>query len=236
MNAAARTPRVVCFDWGGVILRHCRSWDEACAAAGLDVREGVHDPELVGLRRIASRAYQCGRVECDAFFEMLAFATGGLYSEAECRRLHDAWLISEYAGVGAVIDELEARGVATALLSNTNATHWSRMAPGGGAMGGGAMGGGAAGRGGGPHFPTAARTRIRMASHLVGLAKPDASIYAAFERISGATAGEIVFFDDVRENVEAARERGWRAVEVDHTRETEPQIRGALVEMGVLAG
>lgn len=222
MDGAGRTPRVVCFDWGGVILRHCRSWDEACAAAGLDVREGVHDPDLVGLRRIASRAYQCGRLECDAFFELLAFATGGLYSEAECRLLHDAWLISEYAGVGAVIDELEARGVATALLSNTNATHWSRMAPGGGAMGVG------------PHFPTAAKTRIRVASQLVGLAKPDASIYAAFERISGAAAGEIVFFDDVHENVVAARERGWRAIEVDHTRETEPQIRGALVEMGVL--
>ena len=37
--------RIVCFDWGGVILRHCRSWQEGCAAAGLPVHPEVLTPE-----------------------------------------------------------------------------------------------------------------------------------------------------------------------------------------------
>jgi len=30
--------RMVCFDLGGVLIKHCRTWREGCAAAGLRLR------------------------------------------------------------------------------------------------------------------------------------------------------------------------------------------------------
>ena len=76
------------------------------------------------------------------------------------------------------------------------------------------------------------------ASHLLGLLKPDEAIYRAFERASGfdGTDGrpeEILFFDDLEENVEAARACGWSSVRVDHTGDPAEQMRRELRERGL---
>lgn len=214
----AMRPELVCFDWGGVILRHCRSWEEACKVGGLEMRPAVMAPELVHLRRIATRAYQAGRIGAEEFYDMLAHATGGLYSREECIALHDAWLLDEYAGMDAVIDAIHARGVATALLSNTNASHWARGFP----------------EQGKADYPTAAKVRHAHASHLLGFAKPQEEIYRAFEEAVGVRGDAVLFFDDLEENLVTARGLGWQTVLVDHTGDTAQQIRGALVEWGVL--
>lgn len=211
-------PSLVCFDWGGVILRHCHSWEEACGHAGLEMRAGVLAPELIHMRKIASMAYQAGHIGCEEFFDMLAHATGGLYTREECVRLHEAWLLDEYAGMDAVIEAIHAEGVATALLSNTNQTHWRRGFP----------------EKGPADYPTAGLLRHAHASHLLGHAKPDEAIYRAFEEKVGIRGADVVFFDDVEENILAARRMGWRGVRVDHTGDTASQVRAALVEQGVL--
>ena len=68
----------------------------------------------------------------------------------------------------------------------------------------------------------------------MGLVKPDQSIYAAFEEATGRTPAEIVFFDDLSPNIDAAIERGWDAVRIDHRRETASQLRAALHERGLI--
>jgi len=67
-----------------------------------------------------------------------------------------------------------------------------------------------------------------------GLRKPDDAIYAHVERATGVPGGQIVFFDDVEENVEAARRRGWRACHVD-PRPDDPlsQVRAFLAAQGI---
>ncbi len=211
-----RRGEMVCFDWGGVILRHCRSWEEACRVGGLEMRAGVMAAELVHLRRIATRAFQSGRIGTSEFYDMLALATGGLYSREECIRLHDAWLLDEYEGMGAVIDELHARDVETALLSNTNESHWKRGFP-------------EAGR---ADYPTAGKLRHAHASHLMGFAKPQEEIYRAFEDAVGVRGGDIVFFDDLDENLVVAKQLGRKTVLVDHTGDTAKQVRAELTERG----
>jgi putative hydrolase of the HAD superfamily len=67
----------------------------------------------------------------------------------------------------------------------------------------------------------------------MGLVKPDAAIYRAFERDAGAAPGEIVFFDDLAENVHAARACGWDSVLVDHEGDTAAQVLAALRSRGV---
>jgi putative hydrolase of the HAD superfamily len=76
------------------------------------------------------------------------------------------------------------------------------------------------------------RIGSRHASHLLGLAKPDPAIYRAFEREVGAGAGSLVLFDDLPENVAAARACGWTAFEVDHAGDTAAQVTAALRGMG----
>lgn len=214
----ATRPEMVCFDWGGVILRHCRSWEEACRVGGLEMRPAVMAPDLLHLRRIATRAYQAGRVDCDEFYDMLTHATGGLYTREECVRLHDAWLLDEYEGMGEVVDQIHAHGVATALLSNTNQSHWRRGFP----------------EHGPADYPTAGRLRFPHASHLLGFAKPQEEIYRAFEDVVGVRGAAVLFFDDLEENLVTARRLGWRTVLVDHTGDTAAQVRGALREFGLI--
>ena len=45
----------------------------------------------------------------------------------------------------------------------------------------------------------------------VALAKPDPQIYAHADSVYGTEPGDVVFFDDKPENVEAARAHGWEA-------------------------
>jgi hypothetical protein len=64
-------PTVVCFDLGGVIVRICRSWAEACDLANLPVRD-LDSEQMVG-RRARWQAlvddYQRGTVSGDDYFE-----------------------------------------------------------------------------------------------------------------------------------------------------------------------
>lgn len=209
---------VVCFDWGGVILRICRSWPEACARAGLPFHPVMDDPQRREARRELSEAYQLGRLGCDAFFEALAGTTAGCYSPAEVRRVHDAWLIEEYPGIGGVLSGLRRAGVVTGLLSNTNARHWIRQQP---------------GDHGQRDFGAVLHLTHRHASHLMGLAKPSPDIYRRFEAEVGARPGSVLFFDDLQENIDAARSAGWKAERIDPDGDTAAQIEGVLRRFGL---
>ena len=205
--------RLVVFDWGGVILKHHRSWADACVEAGIDVRAGHEAPELVMRRRALNLQFQCGKMAAADFYPAMAAATAGLYNAEEVRRIHDAWLTEEYPGVSAVIRRLVALPrVETALLSNTNECHWKRQ----------------------KDFPTAGLLKHRHASHLLGHAKPGQEIYRAFERATGFSGEEILFFDDLLENVATASEIGWRTEMIDHAGDTAAQISGHLTRHGVL--
>lgn len=214
--------RIVVFDLGGVVVRICRSWAEGVAAAGLPIRGPAEGPEAitstgaVDARRALSRAYQQGEMDCHAFFRAVSSATGGLYSPDEIRRIHDAWLLDEYPGVCDLIGDLHARDILTGVLSNTNHAHWERLA--------------------GPAavFPTPNLVRHLHASHLLGASKPEEKIYTAFEQATGFAGPQILFFDDLEENVHAARARGWHAHQVDHTGDTAAEMRGVLRAMRLL--
>lgn len=212
--------RCVCFDWGGIILRHCRSWAEACQYVGIPARPGMDDPDLLALRRQINHDFQCGRVQERDFFPSIAKATNGIYTAEEVRVIHSGWLIGEYRNVGPLIESLNnRRGIETALLSNTNPAHWRRHLPTNFRP---------------ADFPTISLIKHRHASHLLGCAKPGIDIYRAFEKETGYHGGDILFFDDMAENIDAATRLGWRATLIDHTRETAPQISAILTQHGLL--
>jgi putative hydrolase of the HAD superfamily len=202
-------PGLVVFDLGGVVVRICRSWTEGCRAAGVEPRTGC-DAAVGGpaMRALVDR-HQRGAVACDAFFRESA-ALLGAHTPGEVERVHRAWILGDYPGVADAIDRIHAAGLATSCLSNTNASHWEQLRL----------------------SPAFMRIGSRHASHLLGLAKPNPAIYRAFEREVGAGAGSLVLFDDLPENVAAARACGWTAFEVDHAGDTAAQVTAALRGMG----
>lgn len=216
--------KLVCFDVGGVLVRHCRSWAEGCRAAGLPLHEVAESPPIVAARRELSRLHTTGRISGEEFCRRVSDLVSGLYSPTDVATVHHAWLGTEYDGVHALVQRLVRSGlVQTAALSNTNHEHWIRFDP----------PEGAAGRASAREFPSVALLHRRFASHVLGCAKPDPAIYEAFERAVGLAGGAILFFDDLPDNIAAARASGWVAEQIDHTCETAPQIEAALARHGL---
>lgn len=211
-------PKVVCFDLGGVIVRICRTFREGCLAAGVpyrgEVLDGADSAALTGTSDLARLVFehQSGRLACERFHASLSALSQGRFDETEFRRVHEAWILGEYEGVAELIDAIHSAGVESACLSNTNESHWNSM------------------RG----MRAFDSIRHKHASHVLGLCKPDAAIFRAFEERTGFDGASILYFDDLIENVIAAGARGWRAALVDPAMPTAPQLRRVLEREGVL--
>lgn len=212
--------RLVCFDLGGVVVRICRSWQEGCIAAGLPVRADLSSDEMKARRRALSDRYQAGLLGCDEFFRLLSESTGGIYTPEEVRRIHAAWTLDVYEGVDNLVGELSRlRSVQLGVLSNTNHAHWEVLC-------------GARRRP--EYWSVLSKIHHPHASHLLRLAKPSPDIYLEFQRRTGFAGEHILFFDDLEENILAARRVGWRAEQIDHTGDTAAQMRAHLARHGVL--
>lgn len=216
--------RLVCFDLGGVLVRICRSFGEACRLAQLEVRGGIEGRVASRVRHEYSQRFSTGLIDEEGWAKELSRALNGLYTPAELRQVHYAWTRAEYEGALGLVCELELTGVATGCLSNTDQAHWTRLVHHDGQRA----------LSGDPEYPSVHRLQHRHASHLLGLAKPDLEIFRAFERHTAVGAGEILFFDDLPENVRAARKAGWHSERIDPYNETVPQLRRWLSHYGVM--
>jgi putative hydrolase of the HAD superfamily len=206
--------QIVCFDVGGVLIKLRKSWAEVCRAAGLEIR-GETDSDRAEDARVQIMApYVLGRISHEEWAERTSRALGGAYSADELSKIHDAWLLEEYEGVAALVDELRERGVPTACLSNSNHAHWALCT------------GGA--------YPSVTRLGGHFASHILGSSKPDAAMFRAFERETGHSGERVLFFDDLAINVSAARTLGWNAERIDPNGQTASQIRQQLAAYGVI--
>jgi putative hydrolase of the HAD superfamily len=215
--------RLVCFDLGGVLVKICRNWSEGCRAAGLEVRGNSAGDWAGSVRSEFMHLFGTGRVSEGEWAEQLAKALRDLYTPDELRRIHHAWTLREYAGALELVEELN-QTVATACLSNTNHSHWVRLLHHDGERALEGM----------PEYPSVHRLRHHHASHVLGLAKPDAAIYRAFEQATEHAPADILFFDDLPENVAAARALGWNAERVNPHQETVPQMRRFLATYAVI--
>ena len=211
------TIRLVVFDLGRVLVRICDDWKQACSCAGLALPEVPLDPGgLNRLRDIVHRA-EVGDLGATGFSQAAAPVLG--LSHTQVRAMSEAFIFGAYDGAADLLTELSDAGVPTACLSNTNEHHWGLLSE----------------RGHRAYFPLD-RLNHRFASHLIRARKPDAKIYEHVERETGISGSSILFFDDVRENIQAAGARGWNAKWIDPSLD-DPigQIRKTLASFGVLA-
>jgi len=205
---------LVVFDLGGVMVRLAAGREDAAKQAGVSL-DLVTEQAWRGWAGLLAR-YESGGLDEDAYYAAIAEASGVPRADAE--RLMRAWLCGPYEGLDPLLDEIDAAGVATACLSNTNATHWHMMC-------------GGCDRNALPLH----RLTHRFASHLIGAAKPDAAIYAHVESATGLAANAIAFFDDNEANIAAAAERGWKAHRVDPAGDPAAQVRDHLRSYDLLS-
>lgn len=201
------------FDLGGVLIRICRDWAQACAESGVTLPADL-SPIAATLHQLVALS-ETGAMEQDAFCTAL-----GRELDMGRQQVHDActaYLLGPYPGTHALLDELAQRGVATACLSNTNAHHWAMMT-----------------RPGHRHCLGLDRLDHRFASHLIGLRKPDPAIYRHVQEQTAVAPERILFFDDAPENVDAAAACGWAARLIDREGDPAVQIRDHLRRYDVL--
>jgi len=206
--------RLVCFDWGGVILRICRSWEEGCTAAGIKVPSKKIAKKCLAKQDALAKRYNTGQMSDKAFCRAIAKESEEAHTIEDVAAVHHAWLIEEYEGIEDLIEELNSLSdLSTALFSNTNATHWARMEE---------------------DFPAAGMLSHIHGSHLFGLAKPDEKAFAAFERRVGAAGKQVLFFDDTPEHVEGAKAFGWCSELIDPQGDPVAQMRTHLTQYEIL--
>jgi putative hydrolase of the HAD superfamily len=207
--------RLVVFDLGRVLVRICDDWQHACRCAGLEINAAALLLHAARLKQL-SDAHEVGEIDSGQFFAEIARLMGA--EPVHVRSASEAYTQGGFPGAVELVDELNASGIPTACLTNTNPHHWNLLSQSGHLT----------------YFPLN-RLKHRFASHLVRFRKPDDAIYQHVEKETGASPGSILFFDDVMENVDAAARRGWRVHRVDPKLENPvPHLREVLWEKGVL--
>jgi FMN phosphatase YigB (HAD superfamily) len=157
--------------------------------------------------------YQAGKIPFDHYLSELSLFAGCAYADA--LKIHNGIIVREYDHVGQLVDELRTRGYRLGCLSNTNGPHWMHLVETGA-------------------YPTIQSLEMKMASHLVGLNKPDPRIYELFCSTFHLEPAQIVFFDDHAVNVAAANSLGWTANLIRPGDDTADQMRAHLARLGML--
>ncbi len=196
--------RSVLFDLGNVLslFQPARFWDAM----------GIADPvrrEEVGPRVLQlGRIYESGEIGTEEFLERFYGLFDGSYSHD---RLLDAFLSvlpEPIAGMEDIVRQVGKRHEA-ALVSNTNPLHFALCLR---------------------TIPALKHLERYYVSYQLGVMKPKDEFYAGVIRGEGFPPSEMVFIDDLAENVDGARRAGFAAVLFRGVSDLEDQLRS----MGVL--
>ena len=179
------------FDLGRVVL----DIDFKRVAALWAAQAGCEPAELVAryTQNDAYRRYERGEIGDAAFFAGLRTTLGIALSDAQFLEGWNGIFIGEMPGIERLLARA-ARQWPLYAFSNTNAAHVAHFAEAHAALLG--------------HF------RKLFLSSSIGLRKPEADAFAHVIKAIGVPAGRIVFFDDLIDNIEAARASGLIAVHV----------------------
>jgi putative hydrolase of the HAD superfamily len=137
--------------------------------------------------------HEKGEISDEAYFAGLRQSLGVEISDAQFVEGWNAIFVGEMPGINDLLARA-AKRLPLYAFSNTNAPHVTYFS----GRFAGVLG----------HF------RKLFLSSAIGLRKPDAEAYDHVVQTIGLPANRIVFFDDLAENIEGARERGLKAVHV----------------------
>lgn len=189
--------RIILFDLGGVLLENT---GEQGLLSLLPYRLSRQEVWERWLASAAVRQFEQGRISPQAFAAQFIEEWQLKLGCAEFIASFATWPKGLFDGATPLVRKLRMRH-RVACLTNTNAVHWARF----------------------PDLPELFDSSF--ASHLTGLLKPDREAFEHVLRELGVAANAVHFFDDLLQNVEAARKVGINAVQVRSFDEIEPALR-----------
>jgi FMN phosphatase YigB (HAD superfamily) len=140
------------------------------------------------------RRHEKGEISDEAFFAGLRSSLGIELSDPQFIEGWNAIFVGEMPGISQLLARA-AKRLPLYAFSNTNAPHVAYFS--------------------GKYAEVLGHFREIFLSSAIGLRKPDAEAYDHVVQAIGVPAERIVFFDDLAENIEGARERGLKAVLVN---------------------
>lgn len=140
--------------------------------------------------------FQLGLLSEEDYFNELHVALDKQVSVAQLKAAWLSMLVAENPETLAIIQSLYGK-MHLGCLSNTHAQHWQYLLDTSQAF---------------KYFD------VKVASHLVGAAKPDPAIYRAFCEQANTEPSRCLLIDDLPQNVAGAMSCGWQAVLFDRSK------------------
>src|SRR3954463_1771525 len=197
-------PAVVVFDLGGVLA-------EFGGVERMRVLAGVDDDEELWRRWLTCdwvRRFERGACSAEDFAAGVVDDWGlALTGDAFLAEFRE-WLVGPLPGAEDLVAQTRATGVTVAVLSNTNKVHWEA----------------GAGR-----WPLVGMFDRAFLSFEVGMVKPDPEIFQRVIEDLDVDAEQVLFLDDNRINVDAARAAGLPAERAGGVSEARRALAGAGV-------
>jgi glucose-1-phosphatase len=205
MEFSKETVKVLLFDLGGVVLevsfaRVLESWGK---------HAGVN-PEILETRFVLDAFYERherGEIVGTEYFDSLSQSLEINLSHAAYEEGWNAMLVGEVPGIRDLLEKA-SRQLPLYGFSNTNRTHWDFLKR--------------------QESKVFGYFQKFFTSFELGQRKPDRAAFEAVARAIGVNPEEILFFDDLLENVEGARAAGLQAVHVQNVEDTKKAVESLL--------
>ncbi len=184
--------RFVYFDLGNVLV----AFDPqlACANVARCLGVTIEQAENAIYRSGLQTRFEHGEISADQYVAFLRQQIDSADASPPTSDVLDAvsemfWPIES---MPPLLQQVRAKRLPVGVLSNTCSAHWDWIIR--------------------QSYPVLeGEFAVTILSYEVGSMKPDAAIYRAAELAANVPAGQILLLDDKRENVQAARSRGWQA-------------------------
>jgi len=199
-------PTIVLFDLGKVLVDF--DWQDALQRIAADARATPDEIACFIASTDVMRRYEHGHITSDRFFEEVQQGIG-YRSDSETFRLAFSDIFSEITDMVALHSRLRAAGIRSWIFSNTNDWAVTQIRA---------------------RFPFFAHFDGYFLSYELGAMKPHPAIYEAAERSTGCRGGEILYIDDLHENVVAGAQRGWQVIHHVSTDATIAEVEARLLD------
>lgn len=197
------TIAAVLFDLGNVLVSiHPERF---AATLGLDPeRRAIHRTRVIELMR----RYESGAVESDTFFDTLSGIFEGSFTRTKLLEAMESVIGEPIPGMPELLQRV-ASTTAVAMVSNTNEIHFDYCQR---------------------TFPFVSHIPRRFLSWKMKVMKPDPAYYRIVTRELAVSVRQLVFIDDLSENVQAAEREGMKGILFQGT----DRLRHALNDLSIL--
>jgi glucose-1-phosphatase len=182
-------PRLLLFDLGNVLVRFIP--DRFSESLGLDMND-VRNTYEGPVRELTNR-YESGGFTTDEYFSRLGAMFGNRFGIDRLKKAFGSVLPEPIPGMEDLVRRAAQKNPC-AVVSNTNEYHFSDVLP---------------------RTPALKYLPKRYLSYQIGATKPSEKFFEHVIRNETVSPGEMLFIDDVLQNVEAARKTGMAGYQFD---------------------